>query len=41
MYNLEVPAVCTGEVFGEDGLSFTDIDESKIFCKQKILNSRQ
>jgi len=24
MYNLEVSAVCTGEVFGEDGLSFKE-----------------
>jgi sugar phosphate isomerase/epimerase len=28
MHNLEVPAVCTGEVFGEDGLSFMDVDEA-------------
>jgi len=26
-YNLEVPMVCTGEVFGEDRLSFMDTDE--------------
>ena len=26
MYNLELPAVYTGEVFGENGLSFMDVD---------------
>ena len=28
MYNLEVPVICTGEVYGEDGLSFMDVDET-------------
>ena len=27
-FNLEVPAICTGEVFGEDGLSFMDVDKT-------------
>ena len=27
-YNLEVPVVCTGEVFGEDRLSFMDVDKT-------------
>ncbi len=27
-YDLEVPVVCTGEVFGEDRLSFMDVDET-------------
>jgi len=27
-YNLEVPVVCTGEVFGEDGLSLMDVDKT-------------
>ena len=27
-YSLEVPVVCTGEVFREDGLSFMDVDRA-------------
>ncbi|MCK4684769.1 MAG: sugar phosphate isomerase/epimerase, partial [Pirellulales bacterium] len=27
-YNLDVPVICTGEVFGEDGLSFMDVDKT-------------
>lgn len=28
-YHLEVPMVCTGEVFGQDGLCFSDPDDAK------------
>lgn len=28
-YGLEVPMVCTGEVFGQDGLSFSDPDDAR------------
>lgn len=27
-YNLELPVICTGEIYGEDGLSFADSDPS-------------
>ena len=38
-YNLEVPVICTGEVFGEDGLSFMDID--KIVRKLAIKRTKE
>ena len=28
-YKLEIPMICTGEVFGQDGLTFSDTDNKR------------